>query len=358
MAKKVVGLKLGASRLNGRVRRPSTAPPRSCSSPSAPLPPDLIAGGEVRDVEGARRGAQGVLLEAQAAEAQRAHRPRQQPRRRPHHRGLRASTTRSSSPTPFASARRRRCRSRSTRPCSTSRSSATAPPPTARRRSASSSSSPTATSSRPTSRPAGSPASACSASTSKPSRSFAPSRRRSPPSPAAAPSGARSSRSPSAPSAASSASPTAFSCEYTRVLEWGGNAPHRRSRHRSRAAAFRGGAHQGRARAPGRPRAGGRRPRAGRARPRGAQDGAPGAQPRARLLAPVLPGPAGLARDPRARPRRRHGAACRPRRPSFSSSSECPVRVGDPLAGVSVGKRLKGEPSPAFAVPIGLGMAN
>jgi type IV pilus assembly protein PilM len=36
-----------------------------------------------------------------------------------------------------------------------------------------------------------------------------------------------------------------------------------------------------------------------------------------------------------------------------------PVGVGDPLAGVSVGKRLKGaEPSPAFAVPIGLGMAS
>ena len=35
-----------------------------------------------------------------------------------------------------------------------------------------------------------------------------------------------------------------------------------------------------------------------------------------------------------------------------------PVRVGDPLAGVSVGKKLKGtEPSPAFAVPVGLGMA-
>jgi type IV pilus assembly protein PilM len=35
-----------------------------------------------------------------------------------------------------------------------------------------------------------------------------------------------------------------------------------------------------------------------------------------------------------------------------------PVRVGDPLAGVSVGKKLKGsDPSPAFAVPIGLGMA-
>jgi type IV pilus assembly protein PilM len=35
-----------------------------------------------------------------------------------------------------------------------------------------------------------------------------------------------------------------------------------------------------------------------------------------------------------------------------------PVRVGDPLAGVSVGKKLKGsEPSPAFAVPIGLGIA-
>ena len=36
-----------------------------------------------------------------------------------------------------------------------------------------------------------------------------------------------------------------------------------------------------------------------------------------------------------------------------------PVRVGDPLAGVFVGKRLKGtEPGPAFAVPIGLGMAS
>ncbi len=36
-----------------------------------------------------------------------------------------------------------------------------------------------------------------------------------------------------------------------------------------------------------------------------------------------------------------------------------PVRVGDPLAGVSVGKKLKGsEPGPAFAVPIGLGMAS
>ncbi len=35
-----------------------------------------------------------------------------------------------------------------------------------------------------------------------------------------------------------------------------------------------------------------------------------------------------------------------------------PVRVGDPLAGVSVGRKLKGTPpSPAFAVPIGLGMA-
>ena len=35
-----------------------------------------------------------------------------------------------------------------------------------------------------------------------------------------------------------------------------------------------------------------------------------------------------------------------------------PVRVGDPLAGVSVGRKLKGSaPSPSFAVPIGLGMA-
>jgi type IV pilus assembly protein PilM len=35
-----------------------------------------------------------------------------------------------------------------------------------------------------------------------------------------------------------------------------------------------------------------------------------------------------------------------------------PVRVGDPLVGVAVGKRLKGDsPSPSHAVPIGLGMA-
>jgi hypothetical protein len=32
------------------------------------------------------------------------------------------------------------------------------------------------------------------------------------------------------------------------------------------------------------------------------------------------------------------------------------VRVGDPLAGVLVGKKVKGEPGPGVAVPIGLGM--
>jgi Tfp pilus assembly PilM family ATPase len=36
-----------------------------------------------------------------------------------------------------------------------------------------------------------------------------------------------------------------------------------------------------------------------------------------------------------------------------------PVRVGDPLAGVSVAKKLRdAEPDPSFAVPIGLGMAS
>ena len=35
-----------------------------------------------------------------------------------------------------------------------------------------------------------------------------------------------------------------------------------------------------------------------------------------------------------------------------------PVRIGDPLVGVAVGKRLRGDaPSPSHAVPIGLGMA-
>jgi hypothetical protein len=34
------------------------------------------------------------------------------------------------------------------------------------------------------------------------------------------------------------------------------------------------------------------------------------------------------------------------------------VRVGDPLVGVSVGKKVKGEaPAVSLAVPIGLGMA-
>lgn len=34
-----------------------------------------------------------------------------------------------------------------------------------------------------------------------------------------------------------------------------------------------------------------------------------------------------------------------------------PVRVGDPLVGVAVGKKLKGVPNPSHTVPIGLGMA-
>jgi type IV pilus assembly protein PilM len=34
-----------------------------------------------------------------------------------------------------------------------------------------------------------------------------------------------------------------------------------------------------------------------------------------------------------------------------------PVRIGDPLAGVGVGKKLKGEPGPSHTVPIGLGLA-
>jgi type IV pilus assembly protein PilM len=34
-----------------------------------------------------------------------------------------------------------------------------------------------------------------------------------------------------------------------------------------------------------------------------------------------------------------------------------PVRVGDPLVGVSVGKKLNGAPDPSHTVPIGLGMA-
>jgi Tfp pilus assembly PilM family ATPase len=35
-----------------------------------------------------------------------------------------------------------------------------------------------------------------------------------------------------------------------------------------------------------------------------------------------------------------------------------PVRVGDPLVGIAVGKKLRGDPpSPSHAVSIGLGMA-
>src|SRR5204862_2163959 len=32
------------------------------------------------------------------------------------------------------------------------------------------------------------------------------------------------------------------------------------------------------------------------------------------------------------------------------------VRVGDPLVSVAIGKKLKGDPDPGHAVPIGLGM--
>jgi type IV pilus assembly protein PilM len=62
------------------------------------------------------------------------------------------------------------------------------------------------------------------ASTSRPSRSSAPSRRRSPPRRAAAPTGAPSSPSPSARSAASSASPTA-SAASTRACSPGAGTP-------------------------------------------------------------------------------------------------------------------------------------
>jgi type IV pilus assembly protein PilM len=48
-----------------------------------------------------------------------------------------------------------------------------------------------------------------------------------------------------------------------------------------------------------------------------------------------------------------HGLA-----PALSTLVGVPVRVGDPLVGVSVSKKVKGgEPDPSLAVPIGLGMA-
>ena len=120
MAKKVVGLKLGASRLNaacvavnGSAEVVQLAAPR-CSA-------RLITAGEVRD-GGPRRGPQGLLRQAQApsgasASAWRTTASASARSRSPE------SRIRSSSPTRFASAPRKPSRFRSTKRCSTSRSS-------------------------------------------------------------------------------------------------------------------------------------------------------------------------------------------------------------------------------------------
>ena len=105
-----------------------------------------------------------------------------------------------------------------------------------------------------------------------------------------------------------------FSCEYTRVLDWGGNAltdALARGLELEAAEAERIKVELGLQgdRVPE-----GVGPEQAVQRPRGAQGRPAGLRPRARLLAPVLPGPAGLARDPRAHPRRRHRAARGPGR--------------------------------------------
>ena len=172
MAKKVVGLKLGASRLNA-----------ACVSVNGSAEVVQLRGARrLRLVDrrrrgarrrGARRRAQGLLREAQASEAQRPHRRREQPHRRPHDRGRRhrrpeAARERRALPRPGGAPdpdRRGGPRLPDPRGRSCSRRHPVQARPSRRRLSR--------PRSPPTSRPAGSPASASSASTSRPSRSCA-----------------------------------------------------------------------------------------------------------------------------------------------------------------------------------------
>src|ERR687892_273168 len=105
-----------------------------------------------------------------------------------------------------------------------------------------------------------------------------------------------------------------------------------------------GRAPEDRARPPGRLRA--RRPRARARRPgaRGARERAPGLRPRARLLASVLPGPAGFARHPRDRARGRHRA---PRRPRVGA----PAPRRRPRARGRPARRRRGRPEAARGRP-------
>ena len=217
----LVGLKIGASQL---------AAARVANNGSRRVAPGCARAARAGHRRRRRAARSGALAEAlkdffakhKLPKKRRAPRHRQQPHRRPHLRDRRHRRPEAARPTRSASARRRRCRSRSTRPCSTTRSSARESTRTGSRRSACCSSSRTASSSTATSTPAGRRASSSSGSTSRRSRCCGRCRR---PQEGA---GADPSAALVAVSIGHDRSTFAVSdgriCEFTRVLEWGGSA--------------------------------------------------------------------------------------------------------------------------------------
>ena len=170
----------------------------------------------------ARGRAQGFLRQAQAPEEGRAPRHRQQPHRRPHFRDRRDRRIRSSSATRSGSARRKCCRSRSTRLCSTTRFSAKGSTRRVSRLSASCSSSRTASSSTGMSTRARRPASTLGGIDLE---AFALLRALQPPQ-----EGVGSDPTAALVAVAIGHERSTFAvsdgrvCEFTRVLEWGGSA--------------------------------------------------------------------------------------------------------------------------------------
>ena len=125
-AQRIVGLKIGASQLAA-----ATLSNNGAAELLQVARHDLDAGHRRRRraarAREAERGAAGVLRQEHAAEAATCASASRTTASASARSTSRASTIRHSSTTPFASARRRRCRFRSTTPCSTTTSSARRP---------------------------------------------------------------------------------------------------------------------------------------------------------------------------------------------------------------------------------------
>ncbi len=117
-AKRVVGLKIGSSQLAAaRISNNGVAELQQLVR--EPLASGVVVAGELRDPEALGAALKVFFRKAQASEEGRQAWHRQQPHRRPHPSRSSESKRRSSLRTRCSSARRRRCRFRSTKPCST-----------------------------------------------------------------------------------------------------------------------------------------------------------------------------------------------------------------------------------------------